>query len=138
MSNNIKIDDFITAKIKQYYSCTTSQRFSDALQNRLLQELRFQKEDKKTGVFAGIMLFGIIGFTILLTLVLALSSTTAVIATRTPFLNRFYFFLAKITNEIVNTVFLGETTFLYYFLVTVAGMFLFFIMEKILMSFQTN
>lgn len=135
MDNNTKIDDFITAKIKQHYSSTVSEQFSDALQKRLLQKLRFQQEEKKTNILARIMLFSIIGLTLLFAVVLTVSSTSVVIATRTPVLNRVYFFLTEVAYEIADILFLGETNFVYYLLVTMIGVVIFFVLDKFLTFF---
>jgi hypothetical protein len=134
MNNSSNIDDFITAKIKEHYSCKPSDEFSENLQKRLLEKLKFQKEEKKTGVFAGIILSGIISITILLAVVLVLSHPTDEMAKSIPILNQLYFIFAKITYYSANILLLGESTFLYYFLLTVIGIVFFFILEKISFS----
>jgi hypothetical protein len=136
MNTNLNIEDFVTKKIKQHYSITTSEQFFHTLQKRLLQELEFRKEDKKTNVLAVVIFSSIFVFMMGIVVLLFISPTIVTSLTTNPILSQFLFAISSITNKLLNITVWKDSSIFYYFKVTLVGILLFLLMEKILNIFR--
>lgn len=136
MNTDFNIDDFVTTKIKQHYSITTSEQFSDTLQKRVLQELEFKKEDKRTSVFAGLVFMSIFLFMMALTFLILISSKTIAAISTNSVIGKFYFMLYNIGNKLLNVTFWEGSSVFYYLKITFIGILIFFSMEKLAASIR--
>lgn len=136
MNTNLNIEDFVTKKIKQHYSITTSEQFFHTLQKRLLQELEFRKEDKKTNVLAVVIFSSIFVFMMGIVVLLFISPTIVTSLTTNPILSQFLFAISSITNKLLNITVWKDSSIFYYFKVTLVGILLFLLMEKVLNIFR--